>query len=399
MQARHFQKVSWIALPAAAILFCTGMPTGAQTTAPAQNASNTGTIQDRNQDRDNDVRYQELATFDRYLDSHPEIAQQLRKDPTLVNDKEYMNDRASLRDFLEDHPAIRSELKQDPNAFMRDEARYEQHDDWRDDHHDSDRDDDHGNATRREEVTRFDQFLDSHPEISAQLHKDPSLADNEAFVKNHPALQTYLQEHPEIREALQKNPNIFMGEEARYDRTESRGDDRGFDRDDHDADRTRFDQFLDTHRETAEALRKNPSLVNNEEFLKTHPELQAYLQEHPEIRADLKENPTAFAQQEPVNEHRERGVYRDPEAGRYASFGEFLGGHASISDQLSKDPTLVKNEEFLQNHPELREYLNAHPDVQQELLKNPDSFVKSAQQFNKTNGGQTVKSPTPNPKQ
>ena len=44
-----------------------------------------------------------------------------------------------------------------------------------------------------------------------------------------------------------------------------------------------FDQFLDSHRETAEQLRKDPSLVNNEEFLKSHPALQTYLQQHPQV--------------------------------------------------------------------------------------------------------------------
>ena len=62
-----------------------------------------------------------------------------------------------------------------------------------------------------------------------------------------------------------------------------------------------------------------------------------------------------------------------------------LGGHSSINEQLSKDPSLVKNQEYMQNHPELKDYLNQHPDVRQGLMQNPETFVKSSQQFNTTN--------------
>ena len=65
---------------------------------------------DRREDqtRDRDLTRGELANMDRFLDSHPEIAEQLRKDPSLVNDKTFvetiprcssfwLNTRASAR--------------------------------------------------------------------------------------------------------------------------------------------------------------------------------------------------------------------------------------------------------------------------------------------------------------
>src|ERR1700693_1417826 len=82
------------------------------------------------------------------------------------------------------------------------------------------------NDTSRQELASFDQFLDSHRETAEQLRKDPSLVDNEEFVRNHPALQTYLRDHPELREQIKANPNAFMQQEARYDRRED-----GMDRD------------------------------------------------------------------------------------------------------------------------------------------------------------------------
>ncbi len=63
------------------------------------------------------------------------------------------------------------------------------------------------NDTTRGELARFDQFLDSHREIAEQLRKDPSLVNNDRFVKDHPVLQSYLKDHPGIREEIKENPN------------------------------------------------------------------------------------------------------------------------------------------------------------------------------------------------
>ena len=76
------------------------------------------------------------------------------------------------------------------------------------------------NDTTRQELASFDRFLDSHRETAERLRKDPSLVDNQNFVKSHPALQTYLQDHPAVREEIKENPNAFMQEEARYDHRE-----------------------------------------------------------------------------------------------------------------------------------------------------------------------------------
>jgi dsDNA-binding SOS-regulon protein len=336
---------------------------------------------DRFQDnRDRDTTRRELASFDQFLDGHREIGEQLRKDPSLVRSDAYLKTHPDLQAYLQDHPEVREEVTENPNVFMRQETRYDRRED-------TDRD---GDTTRRE-LGSFDQFLDGHREIAEQVRKDPSLIKNDQFVKNHPALQTYLQQHPEVREEIRENPNAFMQQEAHYDHRENSMGDR---------DTTRrelgsFDQFLDSHREIAEQVRKNPSLVKNEQFVKSHPALQTYLQQHPEVREEVNENPNAFMQQEARYDHRENSMGSDRAHGQFASFGEFLGGHSNISQQLSKDPSLVKNQEYLANHPELQEYLNAHPDVRQQLMANPQNFVKSSQQFSNTSNSSRAATTTP----
>src|SRR6201987_1209580 len=141
------------------------------------------------------------------------------------------------------------------------------------------------NDITRQELALFDQFLDSHREIAEQVQRDPSLVNNDQFVKNHPALQTFMQQHPSVREELKENPKAFMHEEARYDRRE---DQRMHE------ERVHFNQFLDSHREIAEQLRKNPKLINDEAYVKGHPELQTYLQDHPEFREAARRDPYAF---------------------------------------------------------------------------------------------------------
>jgi dsDNA-binding SOS-regulon protein len=362
--------------------------------------------------QDNDTTRQELARFDQFLDDHPNIAEQVRKDPSLVNNPDYERNNPELHAFLESHPNIREEIKENPNAFMRQEDRFDRHEGDRDGDHDGRGRGD--NDTTRGELARFDQFLDGHPEIAQELRRDPSLVDNPEYEKNHPALQAYLADHPQIREEIKENPNAFMRLESRYDRREDARDDNRYDRrdGDRDGDRdsrgnggrgdndttrgelARFDQFLDSHREIAEQLRKDPSLVNNQKFESTHPALHTYLQDHPQIREEIKENPNAFMRQEDRYDHQENGhtnyVDRDSHE-QAARFGKFLNSHSNVANELSRDPSVVKNQEFMENHPELRDYLKENPDVQKELMANPPTFVKSATEFSADKGkpGQT----------
>ena len=319
-------------------------------------------------DRD-EVSRRQLASFDSFLDNHPELADQLRKDPSLVNRDEFVENHPELQQYLREHPEIREEINRNPNGFMHQEQRFDRTED-----RDRDRD------MTRGELANMERFMDSHPEIAEQLRKDPSLVNNREFVENHPALQQFLAEHPGVREEYKENPNAFMHQEERFDRREDRRD-----RDMTRGELANMDRFMDSHPEIAEQLRKNPSLVNNREFVENHPALQQFLAEHPGVREEFKENPNAFMHQEERFDRREdsstmrRG--RDVTGPELSSFHEFMGSHDRIADELSKNPSLANNQEYLENHPALRNYLKAHPEVHEELSENPATFIKSAQQF------------------
>jgi len=319
--------------------------------------------EDRQGDR-NDATRGQLASLDGFMDSHPEIAEQIRKDPALLDNRKFVESHDSLKQFLASHPEIRQEVRENPNAFMSAENRYGRREDMR-------------------MASTMDQFLDQHPEIAEQLRKNPALVNNKEFVEDHAALQQFLTSHPEMRQEFKSNPDAFMHREERFDRREDsmRGD----------ADVTRgelsnMDRFMDSHPEIAEQLRKNPALVNNKEFVQGHPALQQFLANHPGVREEYRENPNAFMSQEQRFDQRQDGFRRDGDTTRseLSSFHEFLEGHGNISAELSKNPSLAANQEYLEDHPALQTYLKSNPQVKEELKENPQSFVKSAQSFEST---------------
>jgi hypothetical protein len=223
------------------------------------------------------------------------------------------------------------------------------------------------------DIAEMNQFLDSHPEIREQLRKDPSLIDNRGWVADHPALQEYLQNHRQMADAFRANPNLFMRDEDHY-----RQDDISR------KDLEDMSHFLNTHPEIAEQLRKDPALIDNKAWVANHPALQEYLQTHIQVADAFRAHPDAFMRDEERDDKRFPDDNRvstlgrdDRNRGELTSFGQFLGGHSNIAAELSGDPTLANNKEYLANHPELDEYLKAHPTMSQQLAENPQAVMTS----------------------
>ena len=339
---------------------------------------------ERNADRD--VTRRELNNMNEFLENHPEIAEQLRKDPSLVNDRKFVASHSALQQFLAQHPQVSDELRENPGAFMSAEARFDQREDAQ---------------GRHAELANLDRFLDSHPEIAEQVRRNPSLVNNNKWVAAHPELQEFLAQHPRLQDELRENPNAFMSSEQNFDRREDLRQNTG-DRDVTRTELANMDRFMDSHPEIAEQLRKNPSLIEDKRFVKTHPELREFLAQHPRVREEYKENPNAFMQQEQRFDRREDSRFsrdRDVTSGELSSFHEFLEDHNRISKELSKNPSLAKNEEYLENHAELQTYLSNHPQVREELNEHPDAFFKSARTFDERAAVKgTAKLPTSDPK-
>ena len=157
---------------------------------------------------DRDINRGELQNFDNFLDKHPEIREQLKQNPNLVNDPTYLSQHPQLQKFLRAHKEASEELKENPQAFMTREKRFDRTEDSRK----GDKD------INRRELKSFDGFLDGHPEIREQLAKNPGLADDPAYLAKHPELKEFLSNHPGVREEMKENPKAFMKRERRFER-------------------------------------------------------------------------------------------------------------------------------------------------------------------------------------
>jgi hypothetical protein len=111
------------------------------------------------------------------------------------------------------------------------------------------------------------------------------------------------------------------------------------------------------------------------------------------VREEMTENPNGFMHQEQRFDRQEDGRARygvDRDADSRQDFGRFLSGHNDVSEQLSKNPSLATNEEYVENHPELKQFLASHPGAQKDLKENPQSFIQAAQQFSSTTPATTT---------
>ena len=146
-----------------------------------------------------DASRREIDNFNRFLESHHDVAVQLHSTPWLVDNYNYLQSHPELKAYLQDHPGVKQEISQNPVAFMKEDS-------------------------QRSELAQFARFLDTHREVGEQLRNDPMLADNSNFLRSHPELRGYLDEHPAVKQALHENAVTFMQEEDGFNRYAGRGD-------------------------------------------------------------------------------------------------------------------------------------------------------------------------------
>ena len=288
-----------------------------------------------------DLTRQQVATFDQFLDSHPQIAQQLQANPSLINNAEFLEGQPQLQAFLTSHPELSEELKENPAFFMQRERQFEKAENRANPNPD----------LTRQQVATFDQFLDSHPQISQQLQANPSLVNNAEFLENHPLLQTFLTSHPELREELKENPAFFMHQEQRFETAENRMPNPNPNTKNLDLTNQQlatFDRFLDHHKKIAKDLQENPRLVNDQKFIKEHKDLRSFLKNHPEVREELRENPSLFMREEARFERRDAMRDRDRDRDRDDHRRKDKDKDKDKAKQKSK---LEQKESLEPNHP------------------------------------------------
>ena len=124
----RFQNVSSFLGVATVTLLCVPYPAHAQSSAPqdrpAVQQDRQVVPQDRQPVPSDDITRRDLARFDQFLDTHREIADQLRKTPSLIDDPQFLQNHPELNTYLQDHPSVKQEISQRPDTFMRLEDSY-----------------------------------------------------------------------------------------------------------------------------------------------------------------------------------------------------------------------------------------------------------------------------------
>ena len=353
----------------------------------------------------------EMAQFDAFLDAHADIDAQLRTNPSLLKNAEFLEAHPQLESFINQHPQVQAQVGQNPSLLMEREKRFDANEPRRTTNPNPD--------LTRQQVSTMDQFLDKNPNVDKDLRRNPGLVNNAEYLQQHPELQTFLNQHPGVKEEISENPRYFMQRENRFDaREQSR---RGTNP---NPDLTRrevveMDQFLDSHPDVDKTLRANPWLVRNAQYLKEHPELQTFLNQHPGLKEESAETPKYLMQREQQFDAREQGrrdrdrdFDRDREANRdrdtsssdrdmdqrrspdrdrdvsnrdVVTVDDFLDRHQDIAKSLQKKPELINDQSYLKRHKDLSEFLSEHPAVRQEVRANPSSFMRRENQFEARN--------------
>ena len=155
------------------------------------------------------------GAFHNFLESHPQIKSDLKKDPGLVNNPEYVEKHPAFKEFYGKHPEVQGELKENAPEFMRREEwgfrhqeKYEHSEArWR-------------NAQNRErEESNMDKYMDKHPNVEKKLEEHPGRANNPEFLKNHPGFAHFEETHPGVERQMQNHPRKFMNGQQNYDRS------------------------------------------------------------------------------------------------------------------------------------------------------------------------------------
>jgi phage-related protein len=334
----------------------------------------------------------DVSLFDSFLDAHTDLDAQLRANPALLNNAEFLEAHPQLQSFLNQHPDIQAQVRQNPSFFMQRQQRFDARENRKVTNPNPD--------LNRGEVATMDQFLDRNQKIDQDLRRNPSLVNNPEYLESHPQLQTFLNEHPNVKEELTENPKYFMQRENRFDAQEP-----GRRASNPNPDLTRgelatMDQFLDSHQDIDRTLQRNPWLARNSEYLKEHPDLAAFLNEHPGVKEEITENPKYFMQRESRFDAHETGRRAnnpnpDLTRGELATMDQFLDAHQDIDRTLQRNPWLARNAEYLKEHPDLAAFLDQHPGVKEEITENPKYFMERENRFDAHEAGRRANNPNP----
>jgi hypothetical protein len=142
------------------------------------------------------------------------------------------------------------------------------------------------------ERNAMENYLTNDPKVMNELHNNPSLINDPAWLAQHPKVQNYLNAHPNIKADAAANPAGFVN----HTEQETRNTDRTA--------LSNTDAYLARHPGVAKELSNNPHLIDDPKYLADHPDLQTYLNNHPGVKREWQDHPEYFAKAAKNNEER-----------------------------------------------------------------------------------------------
>jgi hypothetical protein len=122
-----------------------------------------------------------LREFDRFLDHHPILEDQLRLDPKLAANKDFLEKNTELSDFLRANPNVTEGLNIYPRYYI-------------------------NRALLRQasapvsfrELAPFKDLFQQQPKIEQELNKNPELIRDPVYLESHAILRDFLAQHPAL---------------------------------------------------------------------------------------------------------------------------------------------------------------------------------------------------------
>lgn len=329
-----------------------------------------------------DATREDLANFDRFLDTHPVLERELGSNPSLVNDPTYVQREPDLQIFLNHHPAVKAHLERNPQYLAQRADFAEENAAARGSRPDRSLD--------QEEAGDMREFLVSHDDIKQLLAQNPALIDDSTFLDSHVTLKTFLNEHPRARSVFAENPRYFISPAAKSAETVKAipaatkpalvkpDDEPMFEFGLTPENIGRIDQFLEDHPGITKDLKKHPLLVTNHSYLDHHRELRRFFDEHVRVRAAFADDPryfvpeNGFGARAPTLEITSQAVLGDADLSTTA---HFLSKHKDIAAELRRNPVIVQDLHYLHGHDDLRQFFDEHPRIQTEMDEHPRYFM------------------------
>jgi hypothetical protein len=126
-----------------------------------------------------------LREFDRFLDHHPLLEDQLRLNPPLTASPSFLNKNPELRDFLLANPNVVEGMNAYPRYYLNRGLLRQ------------------ANAPLSfKELAPFKDLFQQHPEIQQELTANPELIRDPSFLESHAALHDFLVGHTALAQVF-----------------------------------------------------------------------------------------------------------------------------------------------------------------------------------------------------